>query len=395
MSVPSSQRAPAIATNTGASRLASAAATRHAAILRALALTAALLCLGVVVLGAYVRLSNAGLGCPDWPGCYGHVTPLGAAAEAVSATGSATAPAAFAATRPLEIGKAWREMVHRYAAGTLASLLVLIAALGFLWRRERVASPRYLASLVAIVVVQAVLGMLTVTRQLTPVIVTLHLLFGLTTLSLLWWMVLTLWQQRAPADPSHRSSTPSAPEGVPEGMPDGKPEGAPLSAARTLALLGLLVLGLQIALGGWTSSNYAAIACPDFPTCQASWWPSADFRSAFVLWHGLHIDYEGGILAGPARIAIHLAHRLGATAATLGLLAAALFCLRHSLAPSARRAATVVLLLLAVQLSIGISMVLRGFPLWLATAHNAGAALLLLATLTLNRQLRPAMPLAL
>ena len=387
MSVPSSQRVPAMAANTGASRLASAAATRHAAILRALALTAALLCLGVVVLGAYVRLSNAGLGCPDWPGCYGHVTPLGAAADA----GSATAPAAFAATRPLEIGKAWREMVHRYAAGTLASLLVLIAALGFLWRRERIASPRYLAALVGIVVVQAVLGMLTVTRQLTPVIVTLHLLFGLTTLSLLWWMVLTLWQQHATADPSRGSSAPSAPDGV----PDGVPAGGPLRTARTLALLGLLVLGLQIALGGWTSSNYAAIACPDFPTCQASWWPSADFRSAFVLWHGLHIDYEGGILAGPARIAIHLTHRLGATAATLGLLAAALFCLRHSLPASVRRAAAGVLLLLAVQLSIGISMVLRGFPLWLATAHNAGAALLLLATLTLNRQLRPAMPLAL
>ena len=378
MSVPSSQRVPAIAANTGASRLASATAT-HAAILRALALTAALLCLGVVVLGAYVRLSNAGLGCPDWPGCYGHATPLGAAADA----GAATASAAFAGTRPLEIGKAWREMVHRYAAGTLASLLILIAALGFLWRRERIASPRYLAALVGIVVVQAVLGALTVTRQLTPVIVTLHLLFGLTTLSLLWWMVLTLWQQRAPADPSHGSSAPSA------------PDKAPLRAARTLALLGLLVLGLQIALGGWTSSNYAAIACPDFPTCQASWWPSADFRSAFVLWHGLHIDYEGGILAGPARIAIHLTHRLGATAATLGLLAAALFCLRHNLGPSVRRAAAVVLLLLAVQLSIGISMVLRGFPLWLATAHNAGAAVLLLATLTLNRQLRPATPLAL
>jgi len=378
MARPSSQRVHAIAA-TGTGRLPSARAARHAVILRALAVTAALLCLGVVVLGAYVRLSNAGLGCPDWPGCYGHVTPLGAAADA----GSATAPAAFAATRPLEIGKAWREMVHRYAAGTLASLLVLIAALGFLWRRERIASPGYLAALVAIVVLQAILGMLTVTRQLTPIIVTLHLLFGLTTLSLLWWMVLTLWQQRAPAGPSRGRSAPSA------------PKAGPLRAARTLALLGLLVLGLQIALGGWTSSNYAAIACPDFPTCQASWWPSADFRSAFVLWHGLHIDYEGGILAGPARIAIHLTHRLGATAATLGLLTAALFCLRHSLGPAVRGAAAVVLLLLAVQLSIGISMVLRGFPLWLATAHNAGAALLLLATLTLNRQLRPAPPLAL
>lgn len=379
MAVPSSQRAPASADRAGAVPLAPAAAARHAVILRALALTAALLCLGVVVLGAYVRLSNAGLGCPDWPGCYGHMTPLGAAAEA-SIT---TAPAAFVGTRPLEMGKAWREMVHRYAAGTLASLLVLIAALGFLWRRERIASSRYLVALVAIVALQALLGMLTVTRQLTPIIVTLHLLFGLTTLSLLWWMVLTLWGRRAGAGLNQLGAEPSAPATT------------PLRIARGLALLGLLVLGLQIALGGWTSSNYAAIACPDFPTCQASWWPQADFRSAFVLWHGLNIDYEGGILAGPARVAIHLTHRLGATAATLALLTAALFCLRQRLAPAVQRAAASVLLLLALQLSIGIAMVLRGFPLWLATAHNAGAALLLLAAVTLNRQLRPATPLAL
>ena len=354
-------------------------AARHAAVLRTLALLAVLLCFGVVVLGAYVRLSNAGLGCPDWPGCYGHVTPLGAAADSTTAA-PAAAPAAT--TRPLEMGKAWREMVHRYAAGTLASLLVLIAALGFLWRRERIASPRYLAALVAVVAVQALLGMLTVTRQLTPIIVTLHLLFGLTTLSLLWWMVLTLWQRRTPTLWPSRSAAPTHAH-------------APLRTARGLALLGLLLLGLQIALGGWTSSNYAAIACPDFPTCQASWWPRADFHSAFVLWRDLHVDYEGGILGGPARIAIHLTHRLGALAATLALFTAGLCCLRRALASPVRSAAAVVLLLLALQLSIGIAMVLRGFPLWLATAHNAGAALLLLATVTLNRQLRPAMPLAL
>lgn len=371
MAVPSSERGRLISDRASAAGSAPSSA-RHALILRALALSAALLCLGVVVLGAYVRLSNAGLGCPDWPGCYGHATPLGAAAAVSSA-----APTMLAAARPLELGKAWREMVHRYAAATLASLLVLIAALGFLWRRERIASVPYLAALVAVVVVQALLGMLTVTRQLTPIIVTLHLLFGLTTLCLLWWMVLTLWQRRAATAPRALSAAPS------------------LRRAQTLALLGLMVLGLQIALGGWTSSNYAAIACPDFPTCQASWWPQADFRSAFVLWHGPNIDYEGGILAGPARTAIHLTHRLGATAVTLALLSAAAYALRRRWAPPVRRAAAVVLLLLALQLSIGIEMVLRGFPLWLATAHNAGAALLLLATLALNRQLRPAAPLAL
>src|SRR5262249_49144488 len=149
------------------------------------------------------------------------------------------------------------------------------------------------------------------------------------------------------------------------------------------AFIGLLLLAAQIALGGWTSSNYAAIACPDFPTCQASWWPAADFRSAFVLWRGLNIDYEGGVLAASARVAIHLSHRIGATVTALTLLTVALVCLRRRLAASIRTAAAVVLLLLALQLSIGVAMVLRGFPLWLATAHNAGAALLLLAVLNL------------
>jgi heme a synthase len=332
----------------------------HARLLRTLALVAAALCLIVVVLGAYVRLNNAGLGCPDWPGCYGHFTPSAAA----STDGDS-------ANHLLQLSKAWREMVHRYAAGTLACLLLLLAALGIVWRRERIASPLYLTGLLAIIVVQAVLGMLTVTWQLKPLIVTLHLLFGLTTLSLLWWLVLTLWQRR--------STTPAVAARV-------------LTRARALALLGLVFLGAQIALGGWASSNYAAIACPDLPTCQGRWWPPADFHSAFVLWRGLNIDFEGGILASTARVAIHLTHRLGACATALALVAAALFCLRggsRTLGAPVRHAAIALLLLLGLQLSIGIEMVLHGFPLWLATAHNAGAALLLLATVTLNRQLRP------
>ena len=151
------------------------------------------------------------------------------------------------------------------------------------------------------------------------------------------------------------------------------------------------MLGLQIALGGWTSSNYAAIACPDLPTCQGSWWPQADFRSAYVLWGGLGINYEGGVLDNPARVAIHLSHRFGALVASLALLAAALAALRVRALRPAGVAGAMLLLALALQLLIGISMVRAGFPLWLATAHNAGAALLLLATLALNRSLRPAL----
>jgi cytochrome c oxidase assembly protein subunit 15 len=307
----------------------------------------------VVVLGAYVRLTAAGLGCPDWPGCYGHISP----ASAVEA---------------LDPGKAWREMIHRYAATTLGLLIVTVTALSVVWRRERLIPVPYSVGLLLTVVVQGALGMLTVTLRLKPLIVTLHLLFGLTTLSLLWWLLLTLRRRRGGA---WAEATPFM--------------GTALAGARTLALTGLIVLALQIALGGWTSSNYAATACPDLPTCQGSFWPSADFRDAYVLWRGLDISFEGGVLAGPARVAIHLTHRFGALVATLALVAAALATLRARADSLARRAAALVLTMLALQLTIGIFMVLRGFPLWLATAHNAGAALLLLAVVALNRALRP------
>ncbi len=341
---------------------------RHASLVRTVALVAFLLCLGVVVLGAYVRLSDAGLGCPDWPGCYGHLTPAAAAADHNTAVDPLDG-------RPLQIGKAWREMVHRYAAGTLAILVVWLAALSIAWRRERLLPRSYALALLGIIVIQAALGMLTVTWQLTPLIVTLHLLFGLTTLALLWWLVLTLWRRRADA--------------WPEG---GRPRG--ISAwVRALAAAGLLVLACQIALGGWTSSNYAALACPDVPTCQGSFWPHANFHAGFTLWHPLNVDYDGGVLAGPARVAIQLVHRMGAVVTTAALLCAAAAALRATRPTGVRRAGALVIALLALQLTIGISMVLRGFPLWLATAHNAGAALLLLATLALNRVLNPARPL--
>ncbi|HTT04528.1 MAG TPA: COX15/CtaA family protein [Steroidobacteraceae bacterium] len=340
---------------------------RHALLVRRLALLAALLCLGVVVLGAYVRLSNAGLGCPDWPGCYGHLSPAGAAADQHTLVAPLDG-------RPLQVGKAWREMVHRYAAGTLGFLIVCLTAMGIAWRRERVLPVPYVIALLGIVVLQGALGMLTVTWQLTPIIVTLHLLFGLTTLALLWWLTFTLWRSR-----THEGAWPAA----------GARRSASLTAARTLAVVGLVVLACQIALGGWTSSNYAALACPDLPTCQGSFWPRANFHAGFTLWHPLNVDYEGGVLASPARVAIQLTHRLGAIVTSLVLLTAAGVSLRPGVPDEGRRAALWVIAALALQLAIGVSMVLRGFPLWLATAHNAGAALLLLATLALNRALTP------
>jgi heme a synthase len=320
-----------------------------------------MLCFAVVVLGAYVRLTAAGLGCPDWPGCYGHLTPAGAQ-EAGSA-------AAFPA-QPFEPGKAWREMIHRYAVGTLSVIVVLLTALAIGTRRQRLLSVPLALALFATLIVQAALGMLTVTWRLNPLIVTLHLLFGMTTLALLWWLLLSL-PRGAIAPPAERHAA----------------SARSFALARRLALLGLGVLALQIALGGWTSSNYAAVACPDFPTCQNAWWPRSDYRHAFLLWHGVNINYEGGVLDNAARIAIHFTHRLGALLTTLVLTLAALLVLRLRGLSGAGLPACAVLAALVLQLSLGISMVMRGFPLGLATAHTAGAALLLLATLTLLRGL--------
>jgi cytochrome c oxidase assembly protein subunit 15 len=325
---------------------------------RWLASSAFLLCFLVVVLGAYVRLSAAGLGCPDWPGCYGKVTPSAVVANAAEVS------AQFGG-QVIEVGKAWREMIHRYAAATLGFLILIIAALAIQYRREPWVPLRLAVGLLTLVVAQGLLGMLTVTWQLKPLIVTAHLLCGLTTLSLLWWLVLSLREQGTGLAAMHDSVTPAR--------------------ARRAALLALGALSLQIALGGWTSSNYAATACPDFPRCQGAWIPAAQFGDAFVLWRGVGINYEGGVLDQAARVAIHFTHRVGAVAATLALLIACFVTWRAS--SGARRTVVVVVGAMTLQLLIGASMVLRGFPLWLATAHNAGAALLLLSVIALMHRL--------
>lgn len=327
--------------------------------MRRLAFVAVLLAFGVVVLGAYVRLTTAGLGCPDWPGCYGHYKPTASA---------------------LDAGKAWREMIHRYFALSLVILTLVLAGLAY-WQRLRRRSASNLALALGIVVtifVQALLGMLTVTWQVAPQIVSMHLLMGMTTLGLLWWF----WLDLDSALP--RTSAPALGRSPSVGWSQSHLTG------RRLALIGLVALAVQIALGGWTSTNYAATACPDFPLCQASWWPPMDFGKAFVLWHAPTMNYEGGVLSNAARIAIHFTHRLGAIIASLALILAAVWILRERGQDRARVAAIAVLAALALQLTIGISMVVKGFPLWIATAHNGGAALLLLATLFLNHRLRVA-----
>jgi heme a synthase len=336
---------------------------------RRLALAGLLLCFVVVVLGAYVRLTAAGLGCPDWPGCYGHFTPTGAAENAA-------AQAAYPNT-PLHVGKAWREMLHRYAATTLGLIIVVITALAIAIRKQRAVSLPLTVGLLITVVIQGMLGMLTVTWQLKPLIVTLHLIFGLITLSMLWWLFLSL--RTASRGGVRFAGASSASTGA---YPDRT------SPPHRAVLVALIALGIQIALGGWTSSNYAAVACPDFPKCQNQWWPETDYKDAFVVWRGLGVNYEGGVLQHPARVAIHFTHRLGALLTTLALVFAAVATLRRKIRPGATVAAYAVMGALALQLLIGASMILRGFPLTLATAHNAGAALLLLASLALYRSLR-------
>lgn len=322
----------------------------YAAWYRRCLLVGAVLCLVVVVLGAYVRLSDAGLGCPDWPGCYGHLVLPGDSAT------RAAAQSVFP-ERELEAGKAWREMIHRYAATTLGFAIVLAAVFALLNRRSA-RQPVVLPLLVlGVVIFQGLLGMWTVTLLLKPLIVMGHLLGGLTTLGLLIWLLLE--ERRRNADRQARR----APWPV---------------------VAGLLVLIGQIALGGWTSSNYAALACPDVPTCQGQWWPEqAEFAEGFVLWRGLGINYEFGVLDAPSRVAIHFTHRLGAILTLAVLVSVALWVRRRSPVQAVRNATTLVLVTVVLQVSIGVGIVWFGMPLPLATSHNGVAALLLLAVINL------------
>ncbi|MEO1582009.1 MAG: COX15/CtaA family protein [Pseudomonadota bacterium] len=311
------------------------------------------LALGVVVLGAWVRLTDAGLGCPDWPGCYGTLTVPTEAEELAYA--SEAYP-----ERPVETQKAWNEMIHRYFAGTLGLLVFAIVFFAWRARRQDPDQPVVLPSILGgLITFQALLGMWTVTLLLKPVIVMMHLLGGMATLGLLFWLSLRAWRR------GERRSVSLA----------------------SLALVGLCVVYGQIALGGWTSTNYAALACPDWPTCQGEWWPEADFKEGFVLWRGTGIDYEGGVLDGEARTAIHLVHRIGAIVVTL-LLSLLLWRALRSERSTVRVAGLAVSFALLLQISIGLGIIELSLPLWLATAHNGGGALLLLSLLLLNHESR-------
>ncbi|MGY2290793.1 COX15/CtaA family protein [Pseudomonas sp. SDO528_S397] len=316
-----------------------------------LALFATLLALIVVLLGAYTRLTHAGLGCPDWPGCYGFISVP--KSEAQLAHAELNFPHA-----PVEADKGWNEMVHRYFAGTLGLLIVLLAARA--WAdRQRPGQPLKLPLFVlAVVFTQAAFGMWTVTLKLWPQVVTGHLLGGFATLSLLFLLTLRL-------------------SGV---LPA-------LIVPRRLqhwATAGLVLVIGQIALGGWVSANYAAVACIDLPTCHGEWWPAADFANGFHLTQHIGPNYLGGQLDSDARTAIHLTHRAGALAVTAVLLGLAW----QLKGVGMTRLAGLLLVALATQIGLGLSNVYFHLPLPVAVAHNAGGAALLLTLVLVNYHAR-------
>lgn len=318
-----------------------------------LALAATLLALMVVMLGAYTRLTHAGLGCPDWPGCYGFI------GVPQSAEQLAHAERHFPEA-PVEAEKGWNEMVHRYFAGSLGLLILVIALRALRWRQRQLAGQplRLPLALLGLVLLQAAFGMWTVTLKLWPQVVTAHLLGGFATLGLLFLLTLRL-------------SGALPPLAVPARL-------------RVLAALALLAVIGQIALGGWVSSNYAAVACVDLPTCHGQWWPAMDFANGFHLTQHIGPNYLGGQLDSDARTAIHMSHRLGALLVSLLLLTLAGQLWRAGVP----RLAGLLLLALGVQLGLGIANVLLHLPLAVAVAHNLGGAALLLVLVLVNYRLR-------
>lgn len=295
----------------------------------------------LVLFGAFTRLTDSGLGCPDWPGCYASATPFGARAEIAAAERQMP-------TGPVTHAKAWIEMVHRYLATGVGALILVLAAATWRWRSRVPVNPWWPTLTLVWVCIQGAFGALTVTMKLFPAIVTLHLLGGLVLLALLCKQAVDY----------HRA----------EG---GHPAVVLASRHAGLLLLTFAAVWLQVALGGWVSTNYAVLACQQFPTCQGSWWPAMDLQQGFELWRPLGQTASGDNLSFAALTAIHYVHRLAAYA-VLALLVATAWQLRHALPRQARWIGV----LAAWQLASGLSNVVLGWPLLAALAHTGGAAAL-------------------
>jgi cytochrome c oxidase assembly protein subunit 15 len=314
--------------------------------LQALTLLTLFLTFDLVLFGAFTRLTDSGLGCPDWPGCYGSASPSGAHVEISKA--EAAMP-----TGPVTHGKAWIEMVHRYFATGVGVLIITLAAATWLQRKRGLAiSPWWPTVTLVWVCLQGAFGALTVTMKLFPAIVTMHLLGGMVLLAL-------LCRQAVIYEQAQRGRGPVAIE----------------RGSRNWLVLAFALLWLQIALGGWVSTNYAVLACSEFPTCQGSWWPAMDFQQAFEPWRELGKTAAGENIGFAALTAIHYAHRLLAYGvfAVLGLLAWRLY-VGGVLRQQARWIAGLALW----QLATGLSNVVLGWPLVAAVGHTGGAAALVL-----------------
>ncbi|MCW8332391.1 COX15/CtaA family protein [Vibrio paucivorans] len=308
----------------------------------------------VIILGAYTRLADAGLGCPDWPGCYGQLTVPTDAKELLQANQRYP-------ELTVEPDKAWLEMIHRYFAGTLGLAIFAILAVCVMNRAQRPQTPLYLPlALCTIVVFQALLGMWTVTLKLMPIVVMGHLLGGFTLLcglALLYWCLI---KDEMPID--HLAIPPML---------------------RPLAVVTLMVVIAQIALGGWTSSNYAALMCTALPICEGNWMTYLDFGTAFKLIQPGHDSYEFGVLDYGARMTIHVSHRIGAMVTALVALILVRQCFAQPI-PELNRMGWRILVVLTLQILLGISNVAFSLPLAVAVAHNLVAALLLLSVLHVN-----------
>lgn len=302
----------------------------------------------VIVLGAYTRLSNAGLGCPDWPGCYGRLVVPEEQMHVEQAN-------QLYPERPLEQGKAWKEMVHRYAAGGLGLLILTMTIISLLQQRQTGKWRLTPFLLLGLVVFQALLGMWTVTLLLKPIVVMGHLLGGMTILLVLVWQMLGLQ-----SDTQEKSDVPLS------------------GSLGRWAAAGLVVVYLQISLGGWTSANYAALVCPDLPVCQGSWWPSMNFREGFIPWRGLGVDYEFGVLDTAARTAVHVSHRMGAVI-TLIIVSLLSLAAINQTNLAVKRAGKILLSVLLLQFSLGVANVVFKLPIAIAVFHNGVASLLLSA----------------
>jgi heme a synthase len=303
-----------------------------------------ILALVVITLGAYTRLTNAGLGCPDWPGCYGHYV----------------IPQQFHATT-FDWRLAWTEMVHRYAAMCLGMMIVLIASIA-VSQRKSAQRPKFIPlMLIAIVIFQAALGMWTVTLKLMPVVVMGHLLGGLSICALLWYLRLQLQdknnQQQIPNNKFYLGT-----------------------------VIGLMVVIMQICLGGWVSANYAGLSCMGFPACNGMMIPPLHLKEAFNVASPAGLNYQGGILESPVRSTIQFVHRMGAFITFIYLAGLSLFILLSRLSQTIKQIAVFILVILTMQFILGIMNVLYLLPLSIAMAHNFVATLLLLSVVTLFHQ---------